>query len=184
MCAMGNPLMVFENVKTAPRRRLFTLWGVPWLATPWAWASVPAFLAAGIVLAMIAGAGESGEERAVLGLGYGVLLLIANVLHSLGHIIGGKWAGHPMDANLVTATRHINIYRGHQGHLPRRVHLGRALGGPVMNLVVGILALIVGQVVEGSLIDSFGVMNVALGVVALAPIPTVDGEVIWRELLK
>jgi hypothetical protein len=181
---MSNPLMVFENIKTAPRRRLFTLWGVPWLATPWAWASVPAYLAAGIALAVIVGAGESGEERFTLGLGYGVLLLIVSILHSVGHIIGGKWAGHPMDANLITATRHVNIYRGHQGHLPRRVHLGRALGGPVMNLVAGAVALIVGQVVEGSLIDSFGMINLVAGLLAFLPIPTIDGEVIWREILK
>jgi len=106
------------------------------------------------------------------------------VLHSVGHIIGGKLVGHPMDANLVTATRQINIYRGHQGHLPRRVHLGRALGGPVMNLLVGIIALIVGQAVEGQLIDAFGIINLVFAVLAFAPIPTVDGEVIWRELLR
>jgi len=181
---MANPLMVFENIKTVPRRRLFTLAGVQWLATPWAWASVPGFIAVGIVLAMIGGAGDSGEERLLLGAGYGILLLIANVLHSVGHIIGGKLVGHPMDANLVTATRQINIYRGHQGHLPRRVHLGRALGGPVMNLLVGIIALIVGQAVEGQLIDAFGIINLVSAVLAFAPIPTVDGEVIWRELLR
>ena len=181
---MGNPLMVFENIKTTSRRRLFTLWGVPWLATSWAWASIPFFLGLGIALAVIVQTGDSGEERLGMGAAYGVLLLLANTLHSVGHIIGGKLVGHPMNANLVTATRQINIYRGHQGHLPRRVHLGRALGGPLMNLAAGLIALIVGQIVAGQLIDAFGWINVIIALAAFAPIPTVDGEVIWRELLR
>lgn len=175
---MAQPLGVFEDIHTAPRRKLFTLWGVRWLATTTAWLSVPLFLAAGIVLALL------GGDSFGHGLALGAAIFVANVVHSFGHILSGKAVGAPMHANLVTATRHINLYTGPQEGLPARVHLGRALGGPLTNLIVGLLALILHFSAGGTLLRTFGMVNVVIGVGAFAPIPSADGEVIWRELRR
>ena len=59
---------------------------------------------------------------------------ISTLVHALGHILGGKLVRSPMDELLLTATRGVNIYSGDQRDVRSFVHLGRALGGPVLNL--------------------------------------------------
>ncbi|MBN1202837.1 MAG: hypothetical protein JXJ20_13380 [Anaerolineae bacterium] len=179
---MANPMGVFEDIQTTPRRPLFTLLGVRWLATPYAVLSIPIFVGLGVVIGLVGSAGETPGTSLLIGLVYGLLLFLMNVLHSLGHILSGKLVGAPMDANLVTATRHINIYDGPQDGYPRRVHLGRALGGPLMNILVGIVTLIVWALVGGDVLRFFAVVNLVAGIGSLAPVRSVDGEVIWREL--
>lgn len=178
---MANPLGVFEDIDTAARRRLFSFLGVPWLATPWAWVSVPGFLALGVLIAAAGGVGDSGEECFMIGLGYGALIFAANILHTVGHILSARAAGGPVDTVLITATRHLTLYLGAQDGVPRRTHLGRALGGPLMNLTLGLIVLALAG--SGRFLGFFGTVNLVIGVGALLPIRSVDGEVIWRETL-
>lgn len=182
---MTNPLGVFEDIHTARRYDLFTLFGVRWLATPNAWMSIPGYLAAGFACAFALHLNQPGTDIVIGGITYGILLLLTNALHSVGHILGGKLAGAPMDANLVTATRHINLYSGSQEGLPSRVHLARASGGPVMNALIGVLALLLWFGLDGGdLLGFFGAINVLAGAGSLLPVRSVDGEVIWRELRR
>lgn len=179
---MTQPLGVFENIQTTPRRKLFRFLGVDWVATPYAWLSVPNFLAAGIVLSAIARWGDPPGDVLLAGVISGALLFVMNIVHTIGHILGGHAVNAVMDANLVTATRHINLYVDDPPDLPRRVHLARASGGPLFNIVVGLVMLVLALAFGGAWMHTFGVYNLVAGIGSLAPVHSVDGEVIWREL--
>lgn len=178
-----SPLFVREDIEAAPRRHLFTMLGIPWTATPHAWTQIIPNFALGVMTALIFVRGSFGEQ-ALYGLLFGLLLMLTNVLHSLGHIISGKWIGFPMDENLITSSRHVNIYRSDPPNLPGRVHLARALGGPLMNISIGLLALLLWVVGGGPAALFFALVNLGFGFGSFAPIPSVDGEVIWRELRR
>lgn len=164
-------------------RRLFTLLGVRWEAAPYAWVSVLLFAVIGVVIALVMEPGASFLTTVLTGVGYGLLIYLTYILHGVGHSIGGKIVGAPMDANLITPIRHVNIYTGDQSAYPRHVHIGRALGGPASNLLAGIAALGVWTLAGGSGLWLFSVANLITGVAALLPIPAIDGWVVWGELL-
>jgi Zn-dependent protease len=177
-------VLIPEDVKRAPRRRLFALMGVPWEATRRAWISP--FLAAGLGLAaaFAARSPDPVGPRILTGIGYGVSLYSAVILHAVGHIISGRAVGSPMAANIVTATFHLNEYAEPAEPLPPHIHIGRALGGPMANLIVGLAAIGLSSILGSHWLASFSAANLAFGALALLPIPTIDGEVIWRELLR
>jgi hypothetical protein len=89
---------------------------------------------------------------------------------------------------LITATRDVNLYHGDQSIVPGYVHLVRSLGGPVFNLLIaGILSMLATGTPPGfgsELIASLISTNLFFGFGGFLPLPSVDGEVIWRELLR
>lgn len=174
---MSDPL-VFEDLDTVPRRHLFTLLGVPWNATPTAWIGRLVFLSTGVVLALMFG------QPILTGIAFGIVIELSYFLHDIGHVLGGKAVGKPMDEALITTIRHVNYYRGLQD-FPKQVHLGRALGGPIFNASIGLAMLLIWQGM-GSPIVLFAVfMNLGIfGLGSLLPLPSIDGEVIWRELRR
>jgi Zn-dependent protease len=113
---------------------------------------------------------------------------ITTVLHALGHIISGKMVNSAMDELLITATRDVNLYHGDQSVIPGHVHLIRSLGGPVFNLMVaGLLSAFAPNAASGfwsALVASLISTNRFFGFGGFLPLPSVDGEVIWRELLR
>lgn len=174
---MKRPLLVFEDVENAPRRPLFNILGVPWYGTPLAPLHVVLMLVAGWAVALVV----SGSGWFWLGIVYGVSLLLANFLHSVGHILGGKRVAAPMTGNLITATRHINLYEDEPPTRPRDVHLSRTLGGPLLNFGAGALFLLLGAIVGWHWVVALGIANVVFGVASLLPVYSFDGEVIFRE---
>jgi hypothetical protein len=180
---MRNPLLVFENIHTTPRRKLFRFLGVDWLATPYAWLSIPFFVGGGVAVAVLGDLSAPLAESLPRGLVFGGLLFLINVLHTVGHILSGKIVGAPMDANLVTATRHVNLYSGDQSGYGKGVHIGRSLGGPLFNLLTGLIALGASALVSDAALAFFATTSIGIGLGALGPVPSVDGWVIWGELL-
>jgi Zn-dependent protease len=93
-----------------------------------------------------------------------------------------------MDELLITATRDVNLYHGDQSLVPSQVHLVRALGGPLFNLfVAGVCAVLAALITAdfwSALVASLISTNLFFGLGGLLPLPSVDGEVIWRELLR
>jgi hypothetical protein len=93
-----------------------------------------------------------------------------------------------MDDLLITATRGINLYHGDQSLIPGHVHLVRSLGGPIFNLfVAGLCSIFASLVSPGfwtDLLASLISTNLFFGLGGFLPLPSVDGEVIWRELLR
>ena len=64
---------------------------------------------------------------------------------------------------------------------PRRVDVGRSLGGPVFNLLLGVIAGAVYAFAGGNhFFGLLAVVNLAFGAFTLMPIPSLDGSVIWR----
>jgi hypothetical protein len=176
---MAKELFIFEDVETVPRRELFRVLGVPFTATQTAWLSVIPLLIVGILIALVALPDESIIARLIFGVVYGLLMEVTYLLHDIGHIIGGRSVGSAMNENLITNSRHVNIYHGIQD-FPKHVHLSRALGGPLFNIFVGLFAL--GFPLDGHIITFFAIANLVIGFASFLPIPSIDGEVIWREL--
>jgi Zn-dependent protease len=112
-----------------------------------------------------------------------MMLCAVDFLHSVGHVLAGRLVGSPMAVNLVTATRDVAVYARPGSSASRRERLGRALGGPALNLLCGILALPLGHIIGGDWLGMFGLFNLCIGVWTLLPIPTLDGAVIWGALL-
>lgn len=176
---MQRGLLVFEDVETVPRRELFQVLGVPFTATNTAWLSIIPFLILGTIISFVALSGESVIARLIFGIIYGLLIEAAYLLHDVGHVIGGRSVGSAMNENLITSTRHINIYHGIQD-FPKQVHLSRALGGPLFNIFIGLLAL--AFPIDGHVTTFFAIMNLVIGFASFLPISSIDGEVIWREI--
>lgn len=193
---MANPFGVFEDIWETPRRKVFRFLGVDWLATPYAWISIPLIIPGSIPLAfalyllpdlagqVFSAVPQTIGQAVVWGLIFGLGLFVVNYVHASGHVISARMVRGVMDANLITATRIITLYSGDQSGFGKGVHIGRSIGGPAANILLGGLALGINALLGGSVFVEFmGYANLAFGIGALGPFPSVDGWVIWGELL-
>jgi hypothetical protein len=176
--------LVFEDVRRVPRRRLFVLMGVPWEATSHAWVSLLIAAALGLLVVWLDSPGRAPAATILIGIGYGALLHLAEGVHTIGHTVSGRAVGSPMSANVLTATVHSNEYALSSDPVPGHVHIGRALGGPLANMAVGLVAVGLSVWIDSHWLRFFSLANLAVGMAALFPIRTLDGSVIWRELLR
>ncbi|MEO5952497.1 MAG: hypothetical protein ABIQ44_08555, partial [Chloroflexia bacterium] len=79
-------------------------------------------------------------EAAVLGI-FGILLhWIGEIAHQLGHARAARKAGYPMIAVRLWGVLSSSIYPADEPTLPGKIHLSRALGGPIMSGIIGIIA--------------------------------------------
>lgn len=180
---MSNPALVIEDVETVEKRKLFDLLNVEWYTTPQTWLSVPETLAAGYASALFFRLTGDIKNTMGWGLAFAGMLNAANFIHSIGHILGGKLVNDPMVANLMTATRHINIYdEENPERKPAKVHISRAAGGPVMNIAAGLLSLFMTSTSGKKFLIFAGLINLGIGILSLLPLESADGEVIAREL--
>lgn len=158
--------------------------------TPTVWLQLPLFFGLGIALTYLPGRlalGTALAARIADALTFTVAGLLANTLHGLGHIVSGTLAGSPMDELLFTATRDANIYHGDQSAIRGRTHIARASGGPLANLLSAALVFALLRVIgdgQHPYLARIAGLNLAYGLGALLPLPSVDGEVIWRELWR
>ena len=183
MKAMSRPLLVFENIATARRRRLFRFHGVEVMATPYAWFSLPFFCILGVLIAFGQRPENPVTNMILVGLEYGLLLYLTNVLHSLGHILAAKIVGAPMQVLLLTGTRDVTLYNKDDPGPSKWMLIGRSLGGPVANMIAGFVALGLWSLFSDAWSLSFCVFNFAIAAWTLFPVPSMDGWVIWGELL-
>ena len=179
---MSRPLLVFEDISRAPRRRLFGFLGVEVMATPYAWLSVPFFCVLGILISYGQRPEEIGFWTVEVGLEYGLLLYFTNMLHSLGHILAARKIGAPMEILLLTGTRDVTLYRKEKPEPSKWMFIGRSLGGPAANVLVGFIALGIWHLLAAAWLLTFCVFNFAIAAWTLCPVPSMDGWVIWGEL--
>ncbi|MCI0553897.1 MAG: hypothetical protein L0287_23350 [Anaerolineae bacterium] len=176
---------IIEDIDTVRRIPIVRFWGVNLLITPITWLGPFVFFGLHFLLNLL-NSGPSLTDRLYQSLLFTIAVEITTVLHALGHIISGKMVHSAMDELLITTTRDVNLYHGDQSQIPSHVHLIRSLGGPVLNLIVtGLLSIIVitpgfWSALTASLIST----NRFFGFGSFLPLRSVDGEVIWRELLK
>ena len=69
-----------------------------------------------------------------------------------------------------------------QTDLPRRVHLTRTIGGPLMNFVIAVGAYIAWQIYSGHILLFATIVNLLLSSLLFLPAKGFDGEIFWREL--
>lgn len=167
------------------------LWGTRIAVTPTAGLQVPFFFALGVVLTFLPGRLALDAplgDRIPSALLFTVAGLVANAAHALGHIVSGTLVGSAMDELLVTATRDANIYLGDQSGVRGRTHIARAVGGPAANLVVAAITFAVLSALGGGgthpMLDRIAGVNLLFGLGGFLPVPSVDGEVIWREVWR
>jgi hypothetical protein len=173
-------LFVLEDTEATQHRKIFTLLGVDYVMTPRAWVNIPLMLVVGIVLALILVPADSSSPI-LIGIGYGILIMIASFCHGLGHIISSRMVGAPMTALVSTATVYLTHYDDTETY-PSRVHVGRSIGGPALNFIVGVIALALYSSVNSHFLLFFGGVNLLFAVLTILPIPSVDGAVIFHEL--
>lgn len=175
-----------EDLDSTRRLPIGRIGRVRLAATPTAWLQPLLFFAVGVGLTFLPGRlpwDAPLGARLADALAFAVAGLVANVAHALGHVATGTLAGSPMDELLVTATRDANVYLGDQSAVPGRVHVARAVGGAVGNLAVAGLAYAVLAALPGAhpVLARVAGVNLFCGVGSFLPLPSVDGEVLWRE---
>lgn len=178
---------IIEDVETVRRIPIGRFWGVNLLLTPITWLGPFVFFGLHFLLNLL-NSRLSLSDRLYQSLFFTIAVEITTVLHALGHIISGKMVHSAMNELLITATRDVNLYHGDQSIVPGYVHLVRSLGGPVFNLIIaGLLSMLAVGVAPGfwwALLASLISTNRFFGFGGFLPLPSVDGEVIWRELLR
>lgn len=179
-----NPSSIPPASSAPFQRTLFTFLGVPWKLTPKAWLFIPIRIGVGVAVALVALRDEAVLTRIFFGLVYALVLALSQFLHIVGHTLSGKAVGAPMTANLIEDKQITTYYADDSPHLPRRVHLGRTIGGPLMNFVIATLACLAWQITGGHLMLFTATINLFLASMLLLPFKGIDGEIFWRELRR
>lgn len=163
---------------------IITIAGIPFTADEQSWQFVPPKLFIGIVVAFLTLPDLPLLERILTGLFFGGLLLLVLALHILGHIFSSKLVAPPMSEARITPRLIETLYHNDSEYVTSRVHLTRSLGGPIMNFALGGISLIIPNTLHNPALAFFAWANLVIGVIVLLPFPSVDGGVIWREMLK
>jgi len=174
-----------ENLDTVRHILLGKFWNIEVSITPITWLSPIVFFGLGLLLnlpGLINNRVDTLYHVGVFVLG----VEISTLIHAFGHILGGKLVCSPMDELLLTATRGVNIYHGDQSRLPSFVHVGRASGGPILNLLIyAVMSQLLSHSGVGFRADVLAAIastSLFIGAGGFLPLPSVDGQVIWREV--
>src|SRR5215207_792089 len=178
---------IIEDIDTVRRIPIGRFWRVSLLVTPLTWLGPGVFFGVHVLLNALNWR-ISLTDRLYQALLFTIAVEITTVLHAFGHILSGKLVHSAMDELLITATRDVNLYHGDQSRISGYVHLVRALGGPLFNLLMaGVCIFFSMKLSQGFVSDLLASLigtNLFFGIGSFLPIPSVDGEVIWREILR
>lgn len=187
---MDKPLGVVEPIDEEHRKSRSKVLGIPITFTPFAVLAYPLHTAIATPYAWLKGQlsddpqDRTWAEVAVAAQRYGMMAMVTNYLHSLGHILSGKAVDAPMDELIVTATRQITRYEGDQSGHPTSTHIARAAGGPAINALVAVAGLVAfvatGKKRQG--LADFALFNAISAALALLPVESVDGGSILKKL--
>lgn len=182
----GPPPYVLESYsqefdQEGRTRSLFSVFGFECRGTATWWVQPVWIVGVGLVAGLASDRSSTWYGRLATGLAYAAVIAVSIAWHQLGTYAVGKLVGAPFKAVVLTATLGYQIYE--EPEQPSRVHLLRALAGPASNLVLAVLALLALLVWPHSSVLWFAaVLNLVFTAVAMAPIPTMDGGVVVREL--
>ena len=167
-----------------PYQPIITFAGIPFTADEQSWQFVPPKLIIGIIVAFITLPDIPLLNRVLTGLFLGGLLILVLALHIVGHILSSKLVAPPMTEARITPALIETRYHDDPADVTSQVHMVRSLGGPIMNFALGGCSLIILNSTYNPVLAFFAWANLAIGVIVMLPLPSVDGGVIWRELLK
>jgi Zn-dependent protease len=178
---------ILEDIDTVRRIAVGRFWGVDLLITPITWSGPLVFFGLHVLLNLL-NSHLSLLDRLYAGMLFTIAVEVTTIFHALGHILSGKLVHSAMDELLITATRDVNLYHGDQNLVPGHIHLARSLGGPIFNLFMAgigsVYASAIGPGFWADLMASLISTNLFFGLGGFLPLPSVDGEVIWREVLR
>lgn len=178
---------ILEDIDSTRRIPIGRFFGIRLLVTPLTWLGPFIFFGLHISLSVF-NLQLDLTERLYQAFIFTIAVEATTLLHAFGHILSGKLAHSAMDELLITATRDVNLYHGDQSLVAGHVHLMRSLGGPLFNLLIAAVCIALASFVSAgfwaNLFASLISTNLFFGVGSFLPLPSVDGEVIWRELLR
>ena len=170
------------NTIHAEWRTLFTLLNIPFTVNWDSWQFLPPKFMIGIVVALFAAPVETIPEKILIGILYGILLNFVLLLHIIGHILSSKFVSPAMTEARITPMLIQTRYDRDSNAIAPVVHLTRTIGGVLMNLTMGIVGYFIWQIGNSQFAVFFMAANFVLMIFVLLPLPTLDGEVIWREI--
>lgn len=171
---------MIESIKQQHRIPLFRMMGTQISATPNSWQSVIKMIVFGVILAGIFHWRQGITTVLVLGVVYGILLLITYTLHTVGHIISASSVDAPMDEHIFTASMQTNVYNDEGKTITRDMHFGRAIGGPLMNLSLAVVSFMLWAFIPGYAFLFFAIVNFIFGAGSMLPFKHFDGEIIFK----
>lgn len=175
-------LFVIENIDESHLRRLFAFLGVNYFITTYSWMNLPLMAMIGILIALLFAPNNQLLSQILFGIVYGILIILCSFFHGIGHIISSRLVNAPVTSIIMTATVKITQYNDTEEQ-SSPIHIGRALGGPVFNIILGLVAIALYIfTVKNQFLLFFGIGNLVLGTITILPIPSLDGVVILREL--
>ena len=178
---------ILEDIDTVRHIPVGKFWDVNVSITPLTWLSPFIFFGFHFVLNLL-NLQLGSIERIYQAMIFTISVEIATVLHAFGHILSGKMIRSAMDELLIASTRDLNLYNGDQSSLPGSTHLIRSLGGPLFNILVAAVCYAFMPIIPtgfpSALLRSLMTVNLFFGLGGFLPIPTVDGQVIWREIIR
>lgn len=178
-------LFIVENIDKDHRRKLFSILGTDYTVSNLGRFNPLLMIGIGVIVGLLIAPVDDTPTKLLIGVGYGVLIILCSLFHSLGHIISSRMAGAPMDAVILTLFVPTTHYEDDGKDITSRQHIMRALGGPLMNLALGLLFLLIYSVViQCTFVAFFAGINLAFFVATISPIPSLDGAVILREMRR
>lgn len=111
-----------------------------------------------------------------------VLHYVSDTLHQLGHALAAKRTGYPMIGIRFWFVLSTALYPPTEPSLPGRVHIQRALGGPIASVSGGVAIGVIAALTTGlaGWIAAFVAFDnlVVLGLGAFVPLGFTDGSTI------
>jgi hypothetical protein len=170
--------------------RLGTIYGVKIIARP---SAIIASIALWAVATEVATVFFHASLAAGIVQGLVVTLIhwLSDLLHQLGHAIAARSTGYPMSGLRLWFLVSSGLYPLDEPELPARTHVRRALGGPIMSLIVtvitGVIALLTRNagspytwIAVFAFLDNFLIFTLG----AFLPLGFTDGSTLlrlWRE---
>jgi hypothetical protein len=164
--------------------QLFSIFGITVSALPTAlWG----FIVLAVVQIILAGLllDFSLVEAIAGGLLAALIFEICELIHHLGHAWAARRTGYPMTGVRFLFVLGMSLYPRDEPELPATVHIQRALGGPVLSMVTGILGAVVALMLgsTGGLLSALVIYFAAVNVLvfslgALLPLKWIDGGTI------
>lgn len=177
-------IFILEPYGEERERPLITSRPISVRGTRFFWLNAPLMAALGVAVAYAVPPVDGTGPTLLAGLIYGVLIVSASVVHSLGHVATAHVIAAPVAYVRLSATVSTVACDDARPWSPT-AHVVREVGGPGANLVVGATALGLRlSLLEDHFIAFAAGVNLLFGLMTLLPVPSLDGASILRVIAR
>ncbi len=118
------------------------------------------------------------------GLSAALLHYVFDAAHQLGHAVAARRTGYPMTGIRFWLVLSTALYPADEPPLPGRVHIRRALGGPIMSIGLGVIFGLLAAMLPGEIgwLSAFAAFDnlLVLGLGAFLPLGFTDGSTLLK----